>query len=320
MRQLNTLFSKLLVLTLATSLTLWSCTKKEATEIAATTLDQEVTNSSIETAEEVQEEADKLQSDMDELEKTFSSLINARTTEDTVVTFKKCVSVSITKNTTTNTRTVTLNYGTGCTDETAANNGITISRAGKITITYSGKWNLLNTVKTLTFESFATTITKNGKTFTRTVNGTRKVTNQSTISFNNGVLSGTPKFRYENALTIKLPAIDSDHPEITVTYASDKTKTWSKGFGSLSPFDDEFTVSGTFNGINRKGVTYSAEIMEDVTVKTLCWKSLIFMPSSGKIKYTTDRGDAIVNYGDGTCDRKVTVEINGEVYEFDRDQ
>lgn len=323
MKYSNTLFAKLFVLTLVASMTLWSCKKDDSVDpvAAAAALEQEVTNSSVETASEVQEEADKLQSDVDELEKTFSSLINARTTGDTSVTFKKCATVTITKNTTAGTRTVVVDYGTGCTDSlTSGSNTVVVSKKGKVTMVYTGRWNELNTVKTIAFAAYNTTVVKNGKTFSRTINGTRKVTNLSTISFNNGTLTGTPKFRYENNLTIDLPEIDDERPAKTVAYTSDKTKTWSKGFGSFNPFDDEFTVTGTFSGTNRKGVTYSAEITEDITHKTECWKSAIFMPVSGKIKYTTPQGEATVDYGDGTCDKKVTVTINGQTYEYDNGQ
>jgi hypothetical protein len=324
MKYSNTLFAKLFVLTLVASMTLWSCKKDDGIDptTAAATLEQEVTNSSIETASEVQEEADKLQSDVDELEKTFSSLINARTTGDTSVTFKRCATVTISKNTTTSTRTVVVDYGTGCTDSLTSSGGntVVITKAGKVTMTYTGRWNLLNTVKTIVFDAYKTTVVKDGKTYGRTINGSSKVTNLSSISFNNGVLTGTPKFRYENNLSIDLPAIDDDRPATTVIYKSDKTKTWSKGFGSFNPFDDEFTVTGNFNGTNRKGVTYSAEITEDITHKTECWKSAIFMPVAGKIKYTTPQGEALVDYGDGTCDKKVTVTINGRTYEYDNGQ
>ncbi|WP_157558626.1 hypothetical protein [Microscilla marina] len=320
MKHSNTFFTKFIVLTLVASIALWSCKKEESTD-PTTTLDQEVTNSSVETASEAQEEADKLESDINEIEKTFSSTINARTTGDTTVTFKRCASVSITKNTTASTRTVAIDYGTGCTDSiTSGGTLVTITRKGKVTIVYTGKWNALNTVSTTAFAGYSSTITKNGQTLSRTISGTRKVTNLSSITFNSNGLTGTPKFRYENNLTIELPAIDNDRPAATVTYISDKTKTWSKGFGSFSPFDDEFTVTGTFSGTNRKGVAYSAEIQEAVTHKTECWKSSIFMPVSGKVKYTTARGDATVDYGDGTCDRKVTVVINGNTYEYDAGQ
>lgn len=316
MKHSKKIFTKLLALTLVASISLWSC-KKEETTNPTETLDQDVTNSSIETADEVDEQSDQIQSEVTELEQFAGDAINAARTHRTI-TFKKCATATISKDATAGTRTVIIDYGTGCSDSSAASNGVTISRTGKITIVYTGKWNEQNTVKTITFLNFETTVTRNGKTFTRTVNGTRKVTNLSTISFNNGALSGTPKFRYENNFTIKLPAIDDDRPEKTVAYKSDKTKTWTKGFGSRNPFDDVFTVTGTFSGVNRKGVTYSAEVLEAITMKTECWKSAIFMPAAGKVKYTTDRGDATVNYGDGTCDKKVSVEINGKTYEFDR--
>lgn len=320
MKHSNTFFTKLFTLALVASMALWGCKKDDGVDPTAS-LDQEVTNSSVETSVEVQAEADKLQADVSELEKTFSSLINARTQEDTSVTFKRCATVTFSKNLVAGTRTVVIDYGTGCTDSiTSGGTVVTITKKGKVTMVYSGRWNLLNTVKTVAFAGYNTTITKDGKTLSRTINGTRKVTNLSSISFDNGTLTGTPKFRYENNLTIDLPAIDDDRPAKTVTYISDKTRTWSKGFGSFSPFDDEFTVTGTFSGTNRKGVAYKAEIMEAITHKTACWKSNIFMPVSGKIKYTTPRGDATVDYGDGTCDKKVTVTINGRTYDYDTDQ
>lgn len=307
---------KFLVIALIASTAFWGCQQEIENPIAEEI--QLQTNSSIETSTEVQEEADKVQSEVDELEKSLGTFINNARIARTV-TFKKCATVTITRDSTAGTRTVVVDYGNGCEDSTAAQNGVLITRTGKITIVYTGKWNENGTVKTMTFANFAISVTRNNTTFTRTTNGTRIVTNQSTISFNplTGI-SGTPKFRVQNNLTITLPQLDADRPERQVIYQSDKVKTWTEGFGSLNPFDDVFTVSGTFNGVNRKGVTYSGEILEDVINKTACWKSWIFMPASGKVKYTTATNEATIDYGDGTCDRKVTVTVNGDTYEFEK--
>lgn len=316
MKSSKSFLTKSLVVALIASTLLWSCKQNETDPIATEV--QEQTNSAIETATEVQEEADKVQSEVDEFEKTYGTLVNSvRTTE--TVTFKKCATVTVTRDANAATRTVVIDYGTGCSDSTAAQNGITLTRTGKITIVYTGKWNEQNTVKTMTFENFALTATKDGNSLTRTVNGTRIVTNQSTISFDlvNG-LTGTPKFRIQNDLTITLPQLDADRPAREVTYKSDKVKTWTEGFGTRNPFDDVFTVEGTFGGINRRGVAYTAEIESAITIKTECWKSLVFMPAAGKVKYTTANNVATVDYGDGTCDRKVTVTVNGNTYEFER--
>ncbi|OJJ19993.1 hypothetical protein BKI52_16080 [marine bacterium AO1-C] len=316
MKQSKSLFAKLLVVTLIAGTTLWSC-KQNETDPAATEA-QVQTDSNIETSAEVDEVTDQVQADIDELNKSLGDKIEAVRTAETI-TFKKCATVTVTRDATTSTRTVVIDYGNGCVDSTAAQNGVTITRTGKITIVYTGKWREQNTVKTMTLENFALSLTKDGNTFTRTVNGTRIVTNQSTITFDliNG-LGGTPKYRIQNDLTITLPQLDADRPAREVTYKSDKIKTWTEGFGSLNPFDDVFTVTGEFSGVNRRGVAYTALIEEAVTHKTECWKSLIFMPASGKIKYTTSNAVATVDYGDGTCDRKVTVTVNGNTYEFER--
>ncbi|HAS43804.1 MAG TPA: hypothetical protein DCS93_25205 [Microscillaceae bacterium] len=316
MKQSRSLFTKLLVVTLIAGTTLWSCKQDETDPTAVEA--QVQTDSNIETSAEVQEEADRLQTEMDELEKSLGNNIdNARTSE--TITFKKCATVTITRDATAGTRTVVIDYGNGCADSTAAQNGVTITRTGKLTIVYTGKWREQNTVKTMTFESFAISLTKDGTTLTRTVNGTRIVTNQSTITFDliTG-LGGTPKYRIQNDLTITLPQLDADRPAREVTYKSDKVKTWTEGFGSLNPFDDVFTETGEFSGVNRRGVAYTAVIEEAVTHKTECWKSLVFMPASGKVKYTSANAVASVDYGDGTCDRKVTVTVNGNTYEFER--
>lgn len=315
MKQSRALFTKLLAVTLVTAL-LWSCKQNETDPV--TNEAQIQTDSNIETTAEVEEAADGLDTEMTELEQLIGDKIDAARTSETI-TFKKCATVTITRDATTSTRTVVIDYGNGCEDATAAENGVNITRTGKLTIVYTGRWRAQNTVKTMALENFAIAITKDGRTLTRTVNGTRIVTNQSTITFDlvNG-LGGTPKYRIQNDLVITLPQLDADRPVREVTYKSDKVKTWTEGFGSLNPFDDVFTVTGGFSGVNRRGVAYTAVIEDEVTHKTECWKSLVFMPALGKVKYTSPNAEATVDYGDGTCDRKVTVTVNGSTYEFER--
>ena len=265
MKQSRALFTKLLAVTLVTAL-LWSCKQNETDPV--TNEAQTQTDSNIETTAEVEESADGLDTEMTELEQLIGDKIDAARTSETI-TFKKCATVTITRDATTSTRTVVIDYGNGCEDATAAENGVNITRTGKLTIVYTGRWRAQNTVKTMTLENFAIAITKDGRTLTRTVNGTRIVTNQSTITFDlvNG-LGGTPKYRIQNDLVITLPQLDADRQVREVNYKSDK--------------------------------------------------SLVFMPALGKVKYTSPNAEATVDYGDGTCDRKVTVTVNGSTYEFER--
>lgn len=127
----------------------------------------------------------------------------------------------------------------------------------------------------------------------------------------------------------------------TTTWSSERTREWADGTtliqfpifanGSVKAFDvrvpdlnffnDVFKVYGTSGGINREGNTYTMTIEETtpIEIHTACWTDNVFMPVKGLVTVVSEGNTALVDYGDGTCDRVYTVTVNGITYTVDRD-
>ena len=97
---------------------------------------------------------------------------------------------------------------------------------------------------------------------------------------------------------------------------SDKTISQVEGLGTpLFPLDDVFTVQGGANGSIKKDdkfFQWSTTIEEPLVKKFTCrWiaKGVIVMRKS-------NTAVAELNYGNGTCDNKATLTVNGQVREI----
>ena len=109
------------------------------------------------------------------------------------------------------------------------------------------------------------------------------------------------------------------HPDWSILYGGDQTIEQTEGFTSNPGIkdtissDNVFKFTGKTNGTNRKGLKYTSEITVPIIKKESC-KYI----QSGIYQITPDSlPSRIVNFGDGTCDSKATVTINGKVYDFE---
>ena len=71
-------------------------------------------------------------------------------------------------------------------------------------------------------------------------------------------------------------------------------------------WDDKFSITGSTNGVNAKGVAYTVEI----TSPLIIYNNYPYFVK-GTVTTTTQTRTAILDYGDGTKDRKATLTING---------
>ncbi len=180
-------------------------------------------------------------------------------------------------------KTITIDFGDGCEGMGGR------VRKGKIIITYSTFLFLPGAEISVTLENFYLNDIK--------VEGTRTLTNISDS------LDANPKF--EVVLTGgKLTWPD----ETFATRESDFTETWIR---ALNPFNDQITIEGSASGSNRRGTTYTMNITTPLLLKRSCWATRAFIPVSG-IKEIEANGKTItVDYGDGECDRMITITIDG---------
>lgn len=180
-------------------------------------------------------------------------------------------------------RTITVDYGEGCTGP----NGVV--RKGKIIITVSsGKFWLKGHTRTVTFEDFFVDGLK--------AEGTKVLTNEGSNESGNiyflEVLTGGK-------------VITPEGKEITREF--ERNREWVAG--SNTPrirIDDEYMITGSAMGIDRKERAYSRTITAPLHIKLTC-RWIV----SGTILFQTEgMPDAILDYGDGECDRKATVTVN----------
>ncbi len=259
-----------LTLLFAGSLLITSCKKQEAL------FDQSAFDNAI---------ADAQFNDLDNLVADFmnSNSDQLRTTGEEFTErtnrFRNCGTVTIN----TQTKTVLIDFGTGtvCTDGR--------TRSGKIRINYTGRYIEPGSIITTTPEDYFVNNVK--------VEGTKVVTNITqpnqpithTVVVNNG----------------KLTFPDNT----TFTWQTNRVRVWQQGQGDLNPFNDVIQITGTASGVNRRGKNFTAEITTPLIVKTECWLQRIRKPVSGVYVVTAENAQKTVDFGDGTCNRNVSVTI-----------
>lgn len=87
-------------------------------------------------------------------------------------------------------------------------------------------------------------------------------------------------------------------------------RTWNAGFDSpMVIIDDEYSITGTASGVNRNGNEYIHEITSPLIVKMNCrWIT------QGIVEFTVNSQTAVLDYGDGACDRIANLSVNGNIY------
>ena len=98
-----------------------------------------------------------------------------------------------------------------------------------------------------------------------------------------------------------------------ITWNTDRTRTMTAGFDTKdNPSDDVFQVSGTTSGINAAGNAYKFTTLTPIVKARACqWIT------AGKLKIErAGKLDAVVDYGDGTCDSLATITVGNKTFPF----
>lgn len=170
--------------------------------------------------------------------------------------------------------TVTITLGEGCTGR----HGQEVR--GQIQVTLSANPRTQGAVKTVTLTDFEI-----GETM---INGTRTVTNMGLNSTEQRQLTRTED-------------ITITRGDFTIKRRSDITTTRMTGDDTETRADDSLERTGTVEGTNSRGQTYSTTITTPMVRKGDCrW------PVSGVREITRGDRKITLDYGDGTCDNKVT--------------
>jgi hypothetical protein len=180
---------------------------------------------------------------------------------------------------------ITIDFGSGCTDPKGN------VRSGIINVEFIGKRFLPGAKIITTLENYFINGVK--------LEGTRTVTNIT------GSTELSPKF------SIVLVGGKATWPDgSTATRIVNRTREWIRG---TNPLNDEWIVDGTASGTNRNEVAYTMEITTPLVYKRECAISKkVFLPVEGVKVLTTVNNIITIDYGNGDCDKTVTVTINGK--------
>ncbi len=178
-------------------------------------------------------------------------------------------------------RTVTVDYGEGCTGPDSR------VRTGKIIIVVNGRYPDKGYTRTITLDNYYVDDYK--------IEGTKTVTNEG--------LNDSGNITFSVHLTAG-KMITPEGMEMTRSY--ERVREWVAGSETpLYRWDDEYLITGEATGINRKGVEYTRTILEPLHIAQQCRWIM-----SGTIQMVSENhADILLDYGDDSCDRIATVTV-----------
>lgn len=178
------------------------------------------------------------------------------------------------------TKTVTIDFGTGCLGADGR------TRSGQIIINYTQRLYVPGATRTVSLQDY---VVDSVQLF-----GTRTYTNLSTsfrdtLSLNTTLTGG------------KIILVDGT----TLTREASFTRTWVRG---TNPAQDVFIMTGSATGTRFNGVTYTNTIVEPLIFRRPCLRAGNNVPSKGVITIERSGKQTLeVDFGTGTCDRFVTI-------------
>jgi hypothetical protein len=184
-----------------------------------------------------------------------------------------------------NSGTITIDYGSGCTDE----DGQVLK--GKVIYTYSATNNNQSINVSITFVNFSA----DGNTIEGKVENTFAI---------NTFISTTK--------VSNLKVKSTDGKSWTISTSTQVLKQTAGLDTQLDPEDDEYSYNIASSGTGINGISYTTKTTKDLLIKSSCLFSEDAMPHavSGTIEIKpTNFPTYIIDYGNGACDNKITVKI-----------
>jgi hypothetical protein len=178
---------------------------------------------------------------------------------------------------------ITVDFGTGCTDVRGN------VRTGKLIFTYNGRRFAENSTVIITGQNY-------------TINGV-KLEGTRTLKNLPGSTKEAPKV---NAVLVNGKATFQDNS--VATRQSDITWQWIR---ATNPADDKLIIDqqSTASGTTKAGRNYTVSLLEPLEYKRFCGIAV-----SGVKKYVINgEKEIVLDYGDGECDKDVTITVNGVV-------
>jgi hypothetical protein len=194
-----------------------------------------------------------------------------------------CATVTLSPaDTTTFPKTMTIDFGSGCTSP----NGIV--RKGKIIATLSGKIRKSGTTSSVSFSNYYVNDYH--------VEGTYSITTNSGsgngVNFTTAVSGG--KITYPDGTTY-------------FNYSGTHTLAQTSGIGTATFADDVYSWTGGFTTSSSASKSLTVSITSPL-VKSMSCKNIL----SGVQTFTYNLISGSINYGDGTCDNQATLTVAGK--------
>ena len=97
-----------------------------------------------------------------------------------------------------------------------------------------------------------------------------------------------------------------------VEWNKNRVHTQVEGNGTpFWPLDDVYNITGTSNGSNSNEKTWSTEITSPLVRKFICYWIV-----QGTMNIKVNDREGVLDFGDGECDNKATITVNGTVREI----
>jgi len=196
-------------------------------------------------------------------------------------------------------KTLTIDYGTGCTDF----NGI--SRKGTFTAEFSGNFGNEGTTIDILFNGF----TKGQYTLA------------GTYSLTVGAADGSGNPTYSETISDAIISWGSQH----VLWEADLNRTWTEGdetnwntpdsasiMGIAGLNDDVFELTGSGSGNDSNTHPFTWESSTALMLQTGC----AYINKGTMVISPANFNDGTIDYGMGECDKQATIEVDGEVFNF----
>ncbi|PLX01089.1 MAG: hypothetical protein C0594_14490 [Marinilabiliales bacterium] len=188
-------------------------------------------------------------------------------------------------------KTMTIDFGNG-----VLGNDMVV-RKGKIIAVFTGRWGrttlAAGTEVEISYDNFYVNNVKRTGTVIASYNGENSY--------------GGPSFSTE-AVDLKMIFTDGSETVLNGT----RTYDWIEGYSDLSQTNDVFEVSGTMTGVDRDGKTYTSAIADGSPLlrDNTCEDTYTF--TSGVLEITPEgKSSRTLDFGDGTCDNKIGINILG---------
>ena len=217
-----------------------------------------------------------------------SGLTTYRFQDPAATYFSACATVTITPDSTGNGGLAKVDFG--------STNCLCLDghyRRGVINFTYTGPYSDSGTVITTSFDNY---FVGKDSTLMFEVTGTKTVTN---LGLNN---AGNTYFGIQVVGHIR------DSQGRMMDWTSSRYRVWISGETTLAWQDDEYLVTGSGNGTNFEGNSYTVTITHALDIDFSCYwikEGTFDLTPAGKATRTFD-------YGSGDCDNQASITVNGQ--------